>query len=432
MDSPAQLARVGLALFIVVSLADGASASPWTLRRGQVALVAGFDYQWADSEFLDDPSFAPRQFPLDGIYRSSSVTVGARAGLTDRLELELQVPVRLVSYTADPVILLPVAAAGGASVDDFVAQNIIDLSRSRQGLGDIVLSARYGLLRNPLALALEVRLKTPTGYDRPQGTFGERPVDAQDFLDNLTTYVRPDNVTDDVVLGDGQVDIQTSMLLGVSFRTRTFMRFDAGFNARIGAGQQVVGSLKIGQLIGKRFLLFADTRLVYSVTQGPRIGISVAAIDPTLPAERYLGTDNLMLRELRLERDAWDVSVGGIVRITDAAELNLAYQRTIWGRNTAALNAFFLAFGVRTDFLPEPEAPPEPQEIEQVEEEYVEYVEELPTEDGSVDVSPSGEESPAAAPPPPGTPQTPDPEAPDGVPAVSEPEAAATADAAAD
>ena len=395
MDFAPHVARVALALCFVALAPDTAAASPWTLRRGQIAVVAGFDYQWAESEFLDDRGFSPQSFSLDGIYRSSSVILGARAGLTDQLELELQLPLRIVSYAADPVILVPTADAGMEPIDDFVARNIIDFSRTRQGLGDIVLSGRYGLIRNPLALALELRIKTPTGHDGPQGTFGDRPLDAQDFLDNAATYVQPGNVRDDVVLGDGQVDIQSSVLLGVSFPSRTFMRLDAGFNARVGAGQQIVAAFKVGQLIGKRILLFADTRFVYSVTPGPRIGISVAAIDPELPAEEYLGTNNLLLRELRLERDAWDVSVGGIVRITDTVELNLAYQRTIWGRNTAALNSLYLALGVRTDLVPEP--PPE-----EVEEEYVEeYVEAVEGADEEPDEGVEAEDPPERADAPP-------------------------------
>jgi len=340
----------------LAALPSVAHASPWTLRQGEVAVVAGFDYQWATDEFLDD--YRAQSFPLRGRYSASSFTLGARAGFTDRLELELVVPLKLVSYRSDPVILLE-----GEGLD-FYQENIIDLSRSRQGVGDIWITGRYNLVRWPVAIAIEGRLKTPTGYDGPEGTFGDRPRSNEEFLANVGTFVTPDNVRDDVVLGDGQVDLQLNLLLGTSFPSRTFLRLDAGYALRLGgAGDQVIGSFKIGQAIGERVLVFADTRFAYTVTEGDVIGVSVAAIDPDVRAEDYGGTDNLLLREVRLERDAITVGLGGILRITDAVEMNVAYQRTVWGRNTSQVDAIFLGFGVRTNLLsndePATEAEPE-------------------------------------------------------------------------
>lgn len=363
-------AFAGALVLIALLPPSAASASPWTLRRGEVALVAGYDYQFARQEFLERGE--RQNFPLEGQYSASTLTLGLRAGFTDRLEFGLQLPLKLVSYTSDPVILLP---DGSMSMDslDYYQENIIDLSRTQQGIGDIWFSGRYNLLRTALAIAVEARLKVPAGYDGPQGTFGDQPANADDFVERVGELVTPENVQDDVALGDGQVDMNLNLLLGMSFRSRTFMRLDAGYNFRIGAGDQILGSFKVGQGIGQRVLLYADVRMAYTVTEGERIGVSVAAIDPNLPAADYGGLNNLRLRELRLERDAVDISFGGIVRIGERSEINLGYARTVWGRNTAAVNAFYIGVGVRTDVeeaQPEPE--PEPEPVYEEEEAYEE------------------------------------------------------------
>jgi hypothetical protein len=84
----------------------------------------------------------------------------------------------------------------------------------RSHLGDIRVSGRWQLFRTSLAGALELRLKTPTGYDAPAGTFGRDRRNAEDFLENVVSYVKPENVSDDVTLGDGQLDIGGAILLG--------------------------------------------------------------------------------------------------------------------------------------------------------------------------------------------------------------------------
>ncbi|MFT5353292.1 MAG: hypothetical protein ACI9KE_000490 [Polyangiales bacterium] len=357
---------LGALLFVTFLSPTAAFASPWTLHRGEIAVVAGYDYQFARQEFLEQGE--RQNFPLEGQYSASTLTLGLRAGFTDRLEFGLQLPLKLVSYTSDPVILLEDPSMGMSSLD-FYQENIIDLGQTRQGIGDVWLSGRYNLLRTALAIAIEARIKIPAGYEGPQGTFGNDPATAADFMERVAELVSPENVSDDVALGDGQVDLNLNLLLGTSFRSRTFMRLDAGYNLRLGAGDQVLGSFKVGQGLGKRVLLYADVRFAYTVTEGEQIGVSVAATDPNLLAADYGGFTNLRLRELRLERDAVDVSFGGIVRIGERSELNVGYARTVWGRNTAAVNAFFIGIGVRTDVADDPAPTPEPEVEEEYEEE---------------------------------------------------------------
>lgn len=377
------LSLLGIAV-LGVGVPTTAHASPWTLRQGEVAVVAAFDYQWARREFLDE--YDSQVFPLNGRYTAASMILGARAGFTDRLELEIQVPIKLVSYQSDPVILLGDEMSG----IDALQENVIDLSRTRRGIGDIWITGRYNLLRNPLALAIEARLKTPTGYDPPEGTFGDRPRNTEEFLANINTFVAPGNVRDDVALGDGQVDLNVNFLLGASFPSRTFIRFDGGYNLRVRAGDQIVGSFKLGQAIGQKILVYGDVSGGYTVEDGDVIGVSVAAIDPTLPASEYGGTTNLRLREVQLERDFLSLAVGGIVRITDSVEMNVGYSRVLIGRNTSQVNGVFVSIGVRTNLLEQPD-----------EEEYEEeYEEEAYAEDEGYEEDEAYEEQPVESPVP--------------------------------
>jgi hypothetical protein len=327
-------------------VAAPAQASPWLLREDQVVVSGRFDYQRARREFLDE--YRSQLYPLEGKLRATTFDITGRVGIIDEFELELSVPLRVISYTSNPVILLP--APMGATQFDYYQENIIDLSRGVAGVGDIRLSGRYQLWRGAFASSFQLQLKTPTGYAGPAGTFGSQPRDAEDFQDNVGTYVRPENVQDDVTLGDGQVDLGAMMLVGWALPTKTFLRLDAGYLLRLGgAGDQVVGSFRVGQALGSRVLITAGTRMAYSVQDGETIGVSVAAEDPELPAEEYGGTTNLRLREVPLDHDRLSLGMGVIVRIGSSVETYVNYSRIVWGRNISAVETISMGVGVRFD-----------------------------------------------------------------------------------
>ncbi len=331
---------------LALSAPDLAGASPWTLPAGDAAFVGTFDFEVADEEYLDDGGARP--FPLEGRYRATTYTAAARFGLTDRFELEIALPVKQVTYTSDPVVLLP-APDGTASPFDYYQENVIDLSRSVTGLGDLRISARYQLFRGPVVGAFELGLKSPTGYAPPAGTFGDRPASREAFLADVGRFVAPENVQDDVTLGEGQFDVVPGFLLGWAGRHGTFVRLDTGFAVRLGgAGDELRGGLKVGQLVGGALVLYAGVDAEYAVTDGKVIGISVAAQDPELPAVEYGGVNNLDLREVRLEHDRVRLAPGAIIRVAPGVEINLAYSRTLFGRNTAAIQGFSVGVGMRT------------------------------------------------------------------------------------
>jgi hypothetical protein len=349
MPRPRPRALPLVALVLAFGLGAGpAAASPWTLARGELATVVRFDYESATEEFLDDADATP--FSLNGRYQAIGFTPDIRLGLLDHLELEFWLPFKQVSYTADPVILLP-APEGGEGID-YYQENIIHLSRSVFGPTDLNLALRWQLLGGSEALALEGRLKAPTGYEAPQGTFGDRPRSKEAFLADVGRYVAPENVRDDVTLGDGQLDASLRLLGGAAFGTGTFVRLDAGYVLRMGgAADQVTGAVRAGQLLFGRLLPYAGVEADLAVERGRVIGVSVAAVDPELPAAEYGGTNNLELREVRLERDRAVVNFGAIFRITPEVELNLGHARTVWGNNTSAVATTSAGIGLRTRYL---------------------------------------------------------------------------------
>jgi hypothetical protein len=327
-----RIRRIGLSLLF--TLWPGiAAASPWTLPAGRLLVLGGFDLQEANSEFIDVGPV--RSFPLRGEYLASSFTLGARLGITDRFELEASLPFRLLAYRSDPVLFL---GSTGDSLDSF-QDNIIDLSQTNGGVGDLNLAGRYRLFSGAFLVTSEVRIKAPTGYRGPAGTFGVDPRTVEDFTSAVGEVVRPDRVEDDVTLGDAQLDLSGSLLVGAAFDSGAFLRAGVGYNLRLGgAGDQLLSDVRFGQAVGESLLIYAGGQLAFSVQAGDSIGVTVAAVDPDLPAQDYGGLTNLRPTTKRLATDSLEVGGGLIWRVGDATEVNVGYQRVIWGRQVAATN----------------------------------------------------------------------------------------------
>ncbi|MCA9547402.1 MAG: hypothetical protein KC613_23525, partial [Myxococcales bacterium] len=250
------------------------------------------------------------------------------------------------------VILLPRDPASAVGELDYHQENIIDLSQRVQGVADLKLALRYRLWLAQTVGAVQLEVVTPSGYRGPQGTFGEKPNSINAFVSDLPRFVRPENVADDVTLGDGVLQIKPAFLFGWGFASGTFVRVDVGYNVRLnGAGDLLNGALRAGQLLGRHVLVYAGIEGEYTVQDGRVIGVSVAAEDPTLPAADYGGTNNLALREVTLDRDRLVVPAGLILRVTEQAELNLGYATTVWGRNTSKVHSASVGLAIRTQAL---------------------------------------------------------------------------------
>ncbi len=377
-----------------------AHASPWTLPQHKLVLSTSTGFASATEEHLNDGT--RQAFPLRGQFRSSSLTLGARYGFTDRLELDVQATFKQVSYRSEPVIL---DLNGPEEMLDLPSarDRVIDFDSSRFGAADMNIALRYGLARGPIMVAPELGLKVPLGYEGPRGTF-----------DNFDAYfaglpnAQSLETSGNGVLGDGQVDAQAGLLLGSYLPwTSSFIRAEAAYRLRFGApGDQLVAAAKVGQFLADRGLVFVGVRWAKTITEGRSVGTSFIDTNPTQPARDYQFA-SVRPVDLFLDRDFTILEAGVIVPL-DKIDLQVAYERTVAGRNVSRINtvnvSVTLSFPDATrQVLPDATAP---VDVAGEEEEEVEVIEEViivpvpapsgAAEEGSAPVTPL----PAPAPSP--------------------------------
>ena len=285
-----------------------AAASPWTLPKDELVLGMGYELQLADQEYLRDGT--RQAYPLSGAFQASTLSLDARYGFTDRFEGALRLTSKQVSYTSQPLLLeLPPAPDSlpqtRASIQDF--------SQGRAGLADMYLAGRYNVRRGLWVAAVELQAKVPMGYQAPSGL----------------------NVT----LGDGQVDVQPSLLWGAYLpATSSFARADVGYALRLGGpGHQLVGGLRVGQLFGSHVIVFGGLDLVQTIFDGERFGDNYVIRDPTVTAQT-IRPEDIRVEPLSLDRDMRRAEAGVILRL-GAVELQLGYSHILSGANIGALHA---------------------------------------------------------------------------------------------
>ena len=309
-------------------------ASPWLLPKDHFALSATYDYAYARQEFLATNGELT-DFSLNGRYHAHSYTLGVRLSITEYIELETRLPFKTVNYQADPVVLLP----SGPDVQrafDYYQENIINLNQSVMGLGDMSLAARFKLSTYPIASSLEFGLSAPTGYAAPAGTFGDQPTSVEDFVENAAVYVNPDNIQDDITLGDNAFAMTSLLHLGYGHANGFFIRGSAGFRVRNqGAGDLFLYEVKLGQFVKPWLLVYGGVYQEKTVVSGRVIGVSVAAEDPSLPAQEYEGFKNLKPILISLDRDLLSTPVGVLIKPLPNVNFTLTYTPILWGRNVA-------------------------------------------------------------------------------------------------
>ena len=314
-------------------------ANPWLLSPGTIVISGRYDYAFADQEYLaNDGTLTP--FSLDGEYQASSYTLGARIGINDYLEIEANLPLKAVSYEADPLILIPSDEAGEQAFN-FYQENIINFNQTVMGFGDLSLAARFRTSVYPIASSIELRLSAPTGYRGPEGTFGTEPANIDEFVEQAGEVAKPENIRDDVTLGDGVFSFQPIIHLGYGTSSGFFVRGSAGILFRNqSAGEIFTSEFKLGQLMTSWLLFYAGVYVERAVTKGRPIGVSVAAEDATLPAEEYSGLNNLKPILVSLDRDLTMIPFGVLFRPLPKVDIVFSYAPVIQGRNVAKSQTF--------------------------------------------------------------------------------------------
>lgn len=312
---------------------SSAWASPWTLPNDELALRVGYDIQTASEEFLQDGT--QQAYPLDGQFFSSTLSLDARYGVNSKLEVAIRGTFRHSSYESDPLLLrLPESG----TLED-TRTSIQDVEDTAMGIGDILLATRYNFHRSWLLVTGELQAKIPTGYDSPSGF--------------------------NVALGDGQVDVIPSLLLGTYIdSTQSFVRMDIGYNVRLGGpGHQALVGLKAGQFVTQSFIVIAGVDVAQTLFDGETFGDSFVVRQPEVPYDQ-LDPDSIEVIPLSLDRDAVRAEIGAILRV-ESVELVFGYSRVFSGRNTASLHSLNIGFATSLpSFTGEkpPEQEPTPEE----------------------------------------------------------------------
>ncbi len=158
-------------------------------------------------------------------------------------------------------------------------------STATQGIGDIQLGLRYGVLRGAWPVALSVTAELPTGNPKARGT-------------------NTSNSQQEIALptGDGEFNVWTQVALSHSFGPKVYATVEAGYNARTeGFTNQYSYSGQVGyHLLGKAWLTGTVRTLdnvraprpgsLASIGIGEGVAYSTAAL-----GVNYAATDHLWL-----------------------------------------------------------------------------------------------------------------------------------------
>lgn len=323
-------------------------ASPWLLPPDTLVLSGRYDYTYASEEFLADEGTLQR-YPLEGRYLANTYTLGARFGLSERFELEMSLPLKVVSFRSDPVILL--SPTNDADPFNFYQENIISFNQSSVGLGDLNLIARFSTSTYPIASSIELAVSAPTGYQPPTGTFGDMPSSSDDFVSQAQDLARPENIRDDVTLGDGVFSFTPTFHAGFGSSFGLFLRGSAGLRLRNGgAGDQLITEAKTGYFITQWMLIYGGVYSELTLRRGRVIGLSIAAEDPALPAEEYEGLANLKPIPVTLDRDLITTPIGVLFKPLKAVDITLTYSPIISGRNVAKAHTVSIGVNVVSSY----------------------------------------------------------------------------------
>ncbi len=303
-------------LLAMIVCSSQAVASPWILPDGVKVFQLTAGTEFATGEFLPDGT--QQAFPLNGRFDSYFLQLNGRYGIGHNLELGLRTQFKGVSYTSDSVLLFD--GDFGAADEAELRNSVFSFSRGAIGLSDIHFSLGYQHLDGAVRLASVAELKVPTGYQAPRATFRDDDPN-------------PDNLTDDVTLGDGQLDLLYSLQAGIFInKTLTLIELNAGYNARFnGPGHQGLAQIKLGQAIDEHIFFFISARGAMTLFDGDTLGDGFIAIDPSVDANAFT-TDNITTIPLTRDRDYLFIEGGAILRFS-GRELIIQASRAILGAN---------------------------------------------------------------------------------------------------
>ena len=156
-------------------LTTNSYAGAWTLKRGQLKVKTSFLYQKTGDRYYSRNTPCPPghectnsgqrvPFPFDGESKVTAVYVDLDFGLTDRLQLAVQIPYFAIEFG-----------------------DLANPERPKStDIGDIRFGAKYRLLTNPIVSSLVVVAKAPTGFFNKESEVV--PIDHRQSVRLLTPY----------------------------------------------------------------------------------------------------------------------------------------------------------------------------------------------------------------------------------------------------
>ena len=247
-------------------------------------------------------------------------------------------------------MILSESSDSNTSDFDFYQENIINFNQSTMGLGDLHIAPRFQLSTYPIASSLELGFTAPTGYAPPAGTFGSRPTSVDQFVEEAGSLARPENIQDDVTLGDGVFAFTPTLHLGYGSSIGFFVRWSEGIRVRNqDAGNLLISEFKLGQFIRPWLLVYGGVYHEYTMTKGRPIGVSVAAIDASLEASQYQGLNNLKPILVTLDRDQLVLPAGALFKVSQNVDLTCSYSIVMWGRNVAKSHVMSVGINILSD-----------------------------------------------------------------------------------
>jgi hypothetical protein len=144
---------LALVIFSTALAARELTAGAWTLKKGQLWLKSSLFYQKTDERYFSRNTPCPGghdctesgqrvPFPFGGESRFTAIFWDLNYGLTDRLELKLQVP------------FFDIAFSDLANPDRPTTSDI----------GDLRFGLKYRVLAKPLVASFRIQAKAPTGF----------------------------------------------------------------------------------------------------------------------------------------------------------------------------------------------------------------------------------------------------------------------------
>jgi len=250
-----------------------AHAGAWTMEKGQIYGKTSVNYFYTEKNF-DDHGHT-YSLPDDGEFYDFNVTWYQEYGIQDNLTLLFSIPYKHLHYESD----------------NFESDN--------WGVGDIDLGLKFCLLKDPVVLSLQGKVKIPESYDEDE----------------------------DVPLGNGQWDGELRVLLGKSlWPFPAYLGLEAGYMWRAEAPADEFKYLfEFGYTVSDRLSLRTKLDGTLSADNAERV------------------TDILGNPQLGYEYDLGKLELTAGCKIVKDLYLEFTYTPYIYGEGTSAGNNFSLA-----------------------------------------------------------------------------------------